>query len=617
MSHTYKPGEHSGPLRTSSNYPFPILSLADYSLPSNIKQVFRLCKFYVLTSDVIGPAVHKLAESPVTEFQYHTKEPELEELYKKTFSQKLKIRQKLLQAVFDLFTYGNGFVSVYQKIQRYLICPHCKEGKRFKIQDIDWEFKRFEFVGKCPSCHRKVTFIRKDVEMPSIDKVGIVVWDPMQIEIETYKIIDKKVYFYVLSKTEYQKILSGDREYLYDIPWEFVIAAKENRKVRLNSENLFHFYTVMISNAYDGWGIPRMLSAFKALYYMQTLMRANEATSLGRINDLVVAFPEMGRDGMSPIESIGGSRWRSEVERIIKEWQKDPNFVGVTGFPIGVQSIFGNGRNMLITGEIDMVIRNILAAMGVTTDMIYAASNYSSMAVSNRMLANQLNLTRAKINEFLDFLVNRLNKINPDKFKKIEITLSEYETVDDVQETQMMMNLFQQNRLSLSTLLKRFRINYNKEVERIQDELEDMEKIDTTYMRNSSRAQGEAGLTSAGYQRQQNEMLTPQMPMAPQEGGGEAAPEQQNIEAVAMELAQRLMQLSPEEIEQQLDLIQQKSPELLEYTLYFMEQLSNQMAQQGSTEPQQQEAPQETYTEAENETFTQSGSERIRPPKKV
>lgn len=585
MTYIFDPGNNAEDVsfRRAASYPDKLLSLGDYHLPDNIKRVFKLCKYFALTSDIIGPAINKLAESPITDFEYNTSDEKVRDEYRSVIEEQLKLRAKLLGACYDLSVYGNSFLSLYQKRQRYLRCPICKKGnkgKRYKVDAIDWEFKKYNFHGKCPSCKQIVDFIREDRLLNTSKSLKILRWDPIRIDIDYYPLVDKKVYYYNISQSDYRRIIAGDREYLYDIPWEFVMAAKNNRKIRLNPENLYHFYTTTISNAYDGWGIPRMLNVFKSLFYLQTLLRANEAVSLGRINDMVVLYPEMNRNNIGPIETIGGGPWMDEMQRLINNFKKDPNHIGITGFPIGYQSIFGNGRQLLITAEMEMVIRNILSGMGVTTDMIYATSNYSSMAVSNRMLANQLNLSRSRINEFLRFLVTRLNSIQPTRYPKITIELSEYQTVDDLQETGMLIQLLGQQNVSLDTVLTRFKKSFKEELKKMQEEEKALGGLNERRAKTTAYAQGEAGMVGANYQSQQQSMLMKSQQQVAGFGGspgravdGSASAQGGGIEQQAFEIAQKLYSMPVENREAALQEIQQSEPTVAAYVAQALNQL--------------------------------------------
>jgi len=132
-------------------------------------------------------------------------------------------------------------------------------------------------------------------------------------------------------------------------------------------------------------------------------------------------------------------------------------------------------------------------------DMIYSNSNYSSMAVAARMLANQIMETRTKINEFLAFIVDIVNKMSPSQYPLIGVTLSPYRTVDDMQETGNLIRLAEERRVSWETVLRRFRLNITDELNKIKDEIGKYSSIDEAVAKQNAHILGESNLIQKNY----------------------------------------------------------------------------------------------------------------------
>lgn len=595
-------------------YPNEMFSLSDFYLPDDIHEVFGFCRKLVATNEIVSSIVHKLTEAPVTDIIYDHSNEKIVENYEKHFEDDLEIRERLLELIFDLVTYSNAFLTYEVPVTRYLVSPAVhddvrdkiewmrqgeEEGRertfdqwyanqvgngrnpkiptRFKAERIDWTFTGGEFKGECPVTGERVTFERVDRYYPSAENVRLKRWDPNRIEIHHSEIPGVPTSYYYQMKDNTQKLIKkGDRDHLANAPWPYIKAARNDRNVKLRTNNLYHISNVKISGLFDGWGVPRLYSAFKLIWYYMTLLRANEAIASGKIHDLNIVYPETNSRGGTapdPAGAISGSKFKGHVKKIIQKHQDDPNFTGISPYPIGVQSVFGQGRMQLISSELQPIIRSITTAMGLPYDMLFGGGKYSQTAVANRIFSAQTGLHRERFNELLDFIVDRTSAALGEKnfSSSMNVRLKEHQGPDSQREKQIFVNLAMNNQISRKSMLERIGLEWPTEKEQMIEEAKDMGMISKVQAMSKAKAQAEQQeIIQRSKMRLKKDMMQ-QSQGGPQDGPQQA---QQGGQQQGMSLGGRERKVPKQAVQQAREVYQflQKNPEKVEETVQLMKE---------------------------------------------
>lgn len=647
-------------------YPSPLFSLSDFYLPDNIKEVFNFCKRLAMTNHIVSSVLHKLAEAPITELEYDHENESVRKRYSHHFEEDLNIREVLLEQIMDLVTYSNSFASYEVPVTRYLVSPAVHEDvrsklkwaerdglpkkererrraqfdgwyneqagvgrrkkgiiNRFRIETIDWTLHGGRhFSGECPVTGKHVKFERVDRHYASPSNVSIKRWDPNRITIHHNDLTGKSKYFYKMKNSTRKLIEKGDRDMYNEVPWAYIEAALDKRNVRIRNENLYHLSNVKISGAFPGWGVPRLFSAFKLIFYYLTLLKANESIAVGKIHDLNILFPSssgMGQmAGVDPSSATSGAKFNRHIAGILKRHQKDPNFVGVAPFPIGSVSLFGQGRMQLVSQELEPITRAITTTMGLPYDLLYGGGAYTGQAVANRLFNAQNGLHRNRFNEMLGFFVNRTSAALGRKNypNNAEVKLKAPQGPDDVQKNQTIVNLGMNQVASATSTLKAVGLDWEAEKKNLIEEAKDRAMIRKIQAMAEAKAQGEqqeimqrtqARLERQQMQRQQR-MQQEQMaaaqpggmapgagqpgapqpggpqPGAPQGGPQQGGPQQgaapqggapqgaaPTVQEQAMQLVQFVQQF-PDRADQALQIAQADFPEVYQMAVAMLEE---------------------------------------------
>lgn len=593
------------PASKSDLFKNPLFSLSDLYEPKSIYEVFAFCRKIVMTNEVVSAIMHKLAESPVTDLLYDHEDPEVVSRFEKLFEHQLNIRERFLELIFDLVTYSNAFVSLEVPVTRFLVSPNVghdlkeklraveagdmpeqafdgwlaertDEGRnpriprRFRIQTIDWELTgNGRFRGKCPITGETVEFERVDRYYASANNVFLKRWDPNLVEIMHNEITGKNKYYYRMSRASRELIRLQDRDMFNEVPWPYIEAVFERRNVRIFEENFRHLSNVRISGAFNGWGVPRLYSAFRAIFYYMTLLRANQSIAVGKIHDLNILFPatQGSATGIDPAAAVPGANFARQIHTILKAHQKDPNFTGISPIPVGVTSVFGQGRMQLVSGEMEPVVRSITTALGLPYDMLYGGGAYTGQAVAQRVWSAQTGLTRERFNELIQFIVDRviamLGRQNyPDT---MAIKLRPAEGPDAFQIKQTIVNMAGQGLASRAAALEQVGLEWDQELKRMEEEAKGMARVNRLSTQNQAfdeaRAQEIMQRAQARLAEEQQQMM-----MANQGVGEEMMPEEeepaspgqspQAIASVYLEFIER----HPEQVSQALAMAQREHP---------------------------------------------------------
>jgi len=615
------------------NIPQYLVDSISEAIPVSIKDLFKVARAVVAGNEIVRPVAHRVAETPLTEIIVRGKSekvtPTQIEILKNILTD-LKVKERLQAISHDYFAYQNAFATLYFAPVRYLVCPLCSkdvdknapEKGRFLMTRVEWKFKiernvstkldEFKFNGKCPQCKRQVVFEVKDVHFRSSKQLRLITWDPNNIEIDHYRLIGKSKYYYAHPREELNKIRAGDRIMLTEYPWNYLTAAINNRLLEISEKGFWHFKDEFISGLYDGWGAPKIMAVIGALYTLMQLVKANESTSEGRINDLTIISPQprQGAGGIAddPLAGLGVQGWLSNVSNVFEKYKKDKTLTAFLPFPVRSDSVYGQGRMQLVTGELEVYIRNIIGALGLPEDVIYSGGTYTSIAVAARIMANEAVIKRKKYNEFLTAIKDVISDaLRETDFSEMVVELEPYENPDDIQKTNMMMQLALSDKFPWTPIYKRLGWEFKEVVDVMKVEAKEFTSVMQEIAKSRGKATG-AGEAIAEYMRMQ---LASEIAKSNRLESASAdmlnTGVQSAREKAAVEMAQQILNEYPsEDIPQVLQVLTEKDPELGALVQQIIEQQAGQGQQsqngqtqenqvQGQGQGQEQQATEEQY----------------------
>ena len=423
-------------------YNSPYVTLSDMRIPTQMKELFNMCKYFYMFDPIIAGGINALATFPVTEViveesnearlqmaneedkkpdnkktQLYNQEPTQEsdqlKSYKRVIFNNLQIHKLLVGVGIDYWLYGNCFIF--------------------------GEFYTNPLTGE-----------REWKHMTRIDpnRVIIDVNDATQEITYKLKVSDKvkRIVKRKSPKSEYDKI-----------PEEMKKAVANHEALVLNPNNIFHFARPTDSAGNSIWGIPVIANVMKLLLYRNVLRQAQEAIAREHIVPFRIFYFEN-----TQAYNATGSGYQNVVESFKKELKHsvvDPNYKVISPVPVGVLNLGGQGKALMLTAEIEQVQAEILAGMNVPREFIFGGMSWSGSSISLKILENQFITYRLLIQDFLqNFLVKGMARergewaSDADDDKIPNVSMSEIKMQDDVQQKQLIISLNQTGKVPDETV---------------------------------------------------------------------------------------------------------------------------------------------------------------------
>ena len=437
--------------------------------PKNLKQLFRWTEYLYYNSAQIFAGVRKYAEYPITEVSYTTDSDVLREQYKKVLEETIGIKNSLIQASIDLQVYGNSFASVHLPFKRYLKCKKCSSSYDVNYVDFKYGVARAEFKFKCESCGHSGAAEIKDKLIVDPAKIHIIRWDPKSISISHNSLTNESEYYLTIPNDIRSKIQAGNKHVIGTTPISILKAIKDSDGLyKFDRNKIYHMKSDAPAGIKSGWGYPLLTAAIPLFHHTMVLRKANEAIALERIVPMRVMSPAATSGAADPITTISIASFMDDLENNLEAWRKDPNHIMMSPISVNVQQVGGEGRALMVDTEIQRAEDNIIASMGFPKEFVYGGLSFTGSSVTLRMLENPLESSVFQINSLLRWVAKSVGLYMgwPD----VEVKLGDFKMVDDIQQKQLVMQLFGQNIVSKTTVAEAHGIELTEEQDRVKNE---------------------------------------------------------------------------------------------------------------------------------------------------
>jgi len=504
------------------NYPSPFFDIAHTYLPNTIKHLLKWCRYYFLVNPLINATVFKLSEYPVTDVLIDHANEEVKSQWSGYLLDHLRYRSFQVEVGLDYHTYGNAFVSIGYPFKKYLYCQNRGCGFRDKAEKIraHWVFTNYQFRLTCPGCGQVGDAIAKDFYFKNASGIKLIRWNPEDIEIKYNDVTGDYTYFYTIPPTVRNDVVVGSKDVVENIPQVFVQALREQKGVVFSKDNFFHLKRPTLAHQDRGWGIPLLLPVLKDTFYLQIMKKAQETILIEHIVPLRILFPQAGSGASDPYTTINLVDWRDHVATEIARWRLDNNYIPILPLPVGSQTIGGEGRSLLLTGEIQEWSKQIMVGMGVPQEFLLGGMSYAGTNVSMRMLENAFIGYILRHKQLLNFVVKNVSAFLG--WPVVKTRFKPFKMADDLQRKALVFQYNQAQKISDTTMLADADFDAYEENQLMLKEIEGRTDAMKKLQLATAQVQGEASLITSKYQvKAQQAMQQAQMaPPAPGEAGG-------------------------------------------------------------------------------------------------
>jgi len=456
-------------------YPNPFFDVTNHYLPPELKTLFEWFEYIYMTNPLVAATINKFASYPVTEVVFRDAEDvDVVEEYRKEFD-RIKWKEVLINAGIEEFVYGNSFVVALPRTNKYAVCMQCgNEGLVGAYQRFKLGSTASVGSGVCPRCgnHVQLKLVDRDDKERSPE---VFLWNPKIVSIKRHPLTGEERIFSEVPQALKAGILNSDVFIVQHARQEIIEAVKRGKLLEFDPNHVFHLKRNALSGRYQEWGLSALFPVIKNIMLTYIYRKANEAIAFDHILPLRIIFPQPFTNNSDPAVSIDLGKWRDMMEEVIEEWRRDPNLILTSPIPVGETQIGGTGKVLEVTPLIQQITQEILAGLGVPQEFVFGGLTWSGSSVSLRMLENQMANYVGRLNRLLQFLADQIAAYKD--LPKVTVKLKPFRMADDNQRKSVLLSLADAGYISRQTLLEEFGLNYEEELEKIKQELMDLQEI--------------------------------------------------------------------------------------------------------------------------------------------
>jgi len=474
-----------GGMGAGTSYPNPFDDLASLAIPQNFRSALYWCEYVFSMFGTYRMAMERIISYFLTDISILNASEDEEEKWKSFLGDIVDAKSVIQNKLRNRMCYGNSFSSVVVPFRRFLSCPKC--GNMFLLREVynnkaafNFQWQEPEFHASCPHCkvgsgYRGKWNVRDEQEDLE-KKLKIKVWNPHEIEILHDPYTDETAYLWRIPEDYKMQVRKGHLFHLERAPKEVLQAIHHNQWYRFHPDALFHMKEPTLSGIIcRGWGLPRILSNFRQIWYVQVLRRFNEAIALDYVVPFRILTPapaqgSTGRGGMSidPMSMFAGHDFRGLARKMIRDRRRDPASIQVFPFPVNFQ-MFGADANQLAPRDLmDQGLETLLNDAGTPIELYNGSLQLQTAPVALRLFESTWHHLVHDANSFLAWLVRQVSQIM--SWEAVDAELKRVTIADNLEKQMMAAQLMMSQQLSGSTVLGDLGFVWKKEQKQIAEE---------------------------------------------------------------------------------------------------------------------------------------------------
>jgi hypothetical protein len=304
------------------SYPSPFFDIAHTWLPQTMKDMFKWCRYYFMTSPLINTVGFKLSEYAITDIIVEHESKKVQKLWEEYIQDHLRCRSFQIECGLDYHVYGNCVVSIKYPLDKYLKCTNCGFSDKEDVLREKYIYTNNSFRLRCPKCENIGPAKVIQYHMQRAGDINLVRWNPEDIDISYNEITGERIYYYNIPAMVRSDVTVGKKHVVAEIPQLFLEAIKKNKSVTFSKDALFHLHRPNLAGKDRGWGTPLLLPVLKDAYYLQIMKKAQECvapntlieTSTGLRPASEVAVGDFVRSHTGALRTVSGRSVRPMVE---------------------------------------------------------------------------------------------------------------------------------------------------------------------------------------------------------------------------------------------------------------------------------------------------------------
>jgi len=474
-------GGWSNTLRGSEHFPNPFFDMASLAMPEANKNALQWCEYIYQANGTYQMSQKRINAYFLTDLEVGalsstaTIGEDEKEKWDYQLNDVMDIKGTERSMDDEVSCYGNSFASINVPFIRFLMCPKKGCGCVYPLRTVfenpsfKFVFTNYEFHATCPKCRYKGAWDYKDEPDNRPEKLTIKRWSPHQIHILHCPFTEEVQYYWRIPEDYKQLVRQGRLFHLERVSKPVLEAIKRNQLFKFAPGVIYHMKEPTLSGiANRGWGISRLITNFRQVWYVQVLHRYNEAIAL----DYVVPFRLItpGSKGGSaqasgqtrdPLLTTHMGDFMGQVRRMLRERRRNPATWHTLPYPVEYQALGGEATQLAPRELLDQGLETLLNAAGTPVELYKGTMQLQTAPVSLRLFeATWYHLVHQN-NAFLRWVVERIAQIL--SWEAVSVRHKRVTHADDMQRHMAVLQLMMSQAISQTTGLKALGIEWNDE----------------------------------------------------------------------------------------------------------------------------------------------------------
>jgi hypothetical protein len=402
----------------------PFVLPATESFPSDVKASLDLCLYLYRMNRLYGAICNRIVSYFITGIEFVGKgDKEKQREFEKLMTETLRIFSKMQEAGIEWAIYGNAFFRCVEPFDRWLIDERDGKYRAIALETFpehlvkyDWRTMRYNVpdlaaAAGLPQNERKIGNLPKvDLEFrdkPSTapDRFSIIRLDPRYVELDSPHQADTTEYIYRIPPDMESRIKANKLHEINNTPRGLLEAVAKSKDFRFRRGEVYHFKGPTPTGVSDsGWAVPEVLMHYESLYQLQVYRKADFAVAQDFLLPFRVFSPNFGGNIGDVVMNTVMSRWKGEMQNMIKTRRKDPTAIHATPFDVNMREFGGQGRNMVLHEVVEAYTNALFDGLGFPRELFRGSINVDQLPNAVRMFERHYEWLYSALDGLLKFI---------------------------------------------------------------------------------------------------------------------------------------------------------------------------------------------------------------------
>jgi len=469
-------GNLGGTVTQSSggNFYSPELSTDFLQLPQSLIEQWNFYRFFYYNHPLVGRALDTHVQLPLSKIRLSRPVCKNKELGEEALRfclkwvRKVELSERLAEIVFNFFLIGEVFIfcedtnpEMPEEVSKRVVTKVQEDG----TVTSEWE--------EYPNADDRITsWMRKNYK----GWTKIRVLPPEQVHIETFPFTDEVLIEIIPdAKTKFliEQADSGDPNairVMESMDDSVIAAVRGGKNISLNTDpnaGSFVYYMSNKPSQYEPRGHSILQRCLRTLVYSDMLRQAQNQIASRHMTPVRLVYAEDMNE--QQVEEL-----RFQVDLALQ----DPDYSIVTNFQVTWEEMNSNGRLLELSGEYDIIARELYAGLGVTESLLSGESSYAGDRINLEVLNTRYMALRDKVQSlvekhFLEPMCRRMGFVEEDedgdlvtvfpRFSFTRLALRDHQEIFDA-----LMQLYNKGSLDVETIYEVLNLDTQTINERLQ-----------------------------------------------------------------------------------------------------------------------------------------------------